>query len=112
MTTIQDLHNILSDYKEIKKKQIEKRLDLHNILSDYKEIKKKQIEKRLDLHKTHLEFQIEASKANVPYNTKPVNMLSKKERRIRFGRLERIQKIQRRIRGCQKALVKVANEPD
>jgi uncharacterized membrane protein (DUF106 family) len=77
-----------------------------------REVRKTQIEKKLDLYKAHLEFQVEASKANVPYNTKPLNMLSKKERRIRFGRLERIQKIQRRIRGCQKALFKVANEPD
>jgi len=77
-----------------------------------KQLLVERIQKRLDLHKAHLEFQVESSKAEVPYNTKPLNMLSKKERSIRFGRLERIHKIQRRIRGCQKALVKVANEPD
>jgi hypothetical protein len=78
--------------------------ELQETLSDYEKERKVKVQKRLDYLTEMLAFQIAASKAAVPYNTKKLELCNKKERDIRLNRQKRILKLERRVRNCLKVL--------
>lgn len=74
-----------------------------------KEQKLKSLESHLTNWEAQLKFQIKMSLDETPYNKKPLNQLNSNEKRIRFGRQKRIDKIVRRVKNIQK-LIKTCRE--